>query len=110
MASWKEGDRVSIIGRDVTEEDRRVNRYFSHMAGLVGTVQNVYGDEQVAVKVDPSSLQDIGADVHRKAVERMRERFLSSVSEEQKKQLSAEELNFSANYMLLVRSEDLKKV
>lgn len=109
MPAYKEGDRVRVVSRDVTEEDRKSNRYFSHMAGLYGTVQNVYGDEEIAIKVELSSLSKISADVHRGAVERMRERFLGSVSEEQKKQLSPEELNFSANHVLLCRGSDLEK-
>ncbi|MFN8220292.1 MAG: hypothetical protein U0S12_09210 [Fimbriimonadales bacterium] len=108
MSNWKEGDRVRVVTREVTAEDRNANRYFSHMAGVVGTVQNVYGKDEIAIKVDPSSLSPISADVHRGAIERMRERFASGVSEEQKKQLTAEELNFTANYVLLCRGEDLE--
>ena len=44
MSTWKEGDRVRIKTRPVTEEDRKTNRYFDHMAGLVGTVQNIYSE------------------------------------------------------------------
>jgi len=92
----------------VTEEDRKANRYYDHMAGLTGTIQNVYGADEIAVKIDPSALTKISADVHRVSIERMREKFLSSTSDEQKKQLSPEELNFGANYMLLIRSADLE--
>jgi hypothetical protein len=110
MAKLKEGDRVRVVRRDVTEEDRAANAYFDHMAGLTGVVQNVYGQDQVAVKVDKEQLGAIQADVHKVAVERMREKFLSSVGEEQKKSLTPEELKFSAHYMLLVRSADLERL
>ena len=63
MSNWKEGDRVRVVTREVTAEDRNANRYFSHMAGVVGTVQNVYGKDEIAIKVDPSSLSPISADV-----------------------------------------------
>lgn len=108
MPNWKEGDRVRVVSRPVTDEDRKKNRYYEHMAGLVGTVQNVYGPEQIAVKVDLSGLSEVSRQVHTVAVERMRERFLEKVSEEQKKQLTAEELNFNAHYMLLVQADDLE--
>ena len=109
MANWKEGDRVKIVVREVTEDDRKSSRYYSHMAGLSGTVQNVYGTDEIAVRIDIPALSKISASVHKGAVERMRERFISSVSEEQKKQLSSEELNFDAHYMLLCRSADLDR-
>ena len=108
MPTWKEGERVRVISRPVTDEDRKKNRYFAHMAGLLGTVQNVYGPEEIAIKVDLASLSQVSHDVHRVAVERMRDKFLGSVSEEQKKQLTPEELNFNAHYVLLVQSSDLE--
>lgn len=107
MATWKEGDRVKIVERPVTDEDRKKFRYYEHMAGLIGTVQNVYGPDEIAVKIDPESLTEVSAEVHKTSTQRMREKFLRDTSEEQKKQLTPEELNFSAHYMLLVRAEDL---
>lgn len=109
MTNWREGDRVKIVTRPVTEDDRKANRYFDHMAGLVGTVQNVYAPDQIAIKVDPQTLTKVSANVHKMATERMREKFLVNVSDEQRKQLTSEELNFDANFVLLVRSEDLEK-
>jgi hypothetical protein len=109
MARFKEGEKVRIVAREVTDEDRKSGRYFDHMAGLTGVVQNVYGPDEVAVKVDKEGLGAIQRDVHRVATERMREKFLGSISEEQKKQLTPEELRFDAHYMLLVRGSDLEK-
>lgn len=106
---YKEGDHVRVINRPVTNEDRMTNSYFEHMAGLTGTVQNIYGPNEIAVKVDVDSLSKITNDVHKESVRRMREKFLNSVSEEQKKQLTPEELNFNAHYMMLVRAVDLEK-
>lgn len=79
------------------------------MAGLTGTVQNVYGADEVAVMIDLDSLSPVSRDVHKRANDRMRDKFVTSVSEEQKKLLTEEELNFMAHYMLLVRSTDLEK-
>lgn len=110
MSKWKEGDRARVISRPVTEEDRKKNRYFEHMAGLVGTIQNVYGDDEIAVRVDPESMTSVTADVHKAANLRMRERFQRDTSEEQKKQLTKEEMDFTANYVVLVQSSDLEKV
>lgn len=108
MATWKEGDRVRVIRRAVTEEDRRKSRYFDHMAGLTGTVQQAYSEDEVSVRVDPDSMTEVTADVVKTATQRMRDKFVAGVSEEQRKQLTKEELEFVANYVLLVRSADLE--
>jgi hypothetical protein len=110
MPNWKEGDHVRIVNRPVTEEDRKADRYFEHMAGLSGTIQSTYNSEEIAIRVDPSAMADVTKDVHKQAVTRMREKFVASVSEEQKKQLTPEELNFDAHFVLLVRAADLEKV
>jgi hypothetical protein len=110
MPNWKEGDRVRIVTRAVTEEDRKKSLYYDHMGGLTGIVQNVYDADEVAVKIDTDALSAITRDVHRSATEKMRQKFLGSVSEEQKKQLSNEEINFDVHYMLLVQGGDLEKI
>lgn len=109
MPSWKEGERVRIATRFVTDADRKGQGYYQHMGGLTGVVQNVYSDAEIAVKIEPNSMGDVAREVHKVATERMRERFLSSISEEQRKQLSPEEQAFDAHYVLLVRSADLEK-
>jgi hypothetical protein len=107
---FREGDRVRVVSRPVTEDDRKNNSYFEHMAGLTGTVQNIYGANEIAVKVDQDSLSKITLDVHKESIKRMREKFLANISEEQKKQLTPEEQNFDAHYMMLVRGADIEKL
>ncbi len=107
MANWKEGDHVKVVSRPVTDEDRKKNRYFEHMSGLTGTVQNVYSESEIAVRVDPASMSKVTADVHKTATARMRARFLEDASEVVKKSLTPEELEFNAHYVLLVQSSDL---
>lgn len=108
MPTWKEGDRVRVIRRPVTDEDRRKSRYFDHMADLTGVVQQAYSEDEIAIRVDPSSMTEVTADVVKTATQRMRDKFVAGVSEEQRKQLTKEELEFEANYVLLVRSVDLE--
>lgn len=110
MAAFNEGQKVRVVTREVTQEDRKSNRYFAHMAGLTGTVQNYYGTDEVAVRIDPESLDPIARSVMKEAIIRMRKRFLDNVSEEQRSKLSPEEQEFTANYNLLVRSADLEKI
>jgi len=109
LVSWKEGDKAKIVSRAVTAEDRKANRYYEHMAGLTGTVQNLY-EGCAALKVDPEALSPLSAEVRQESIRRMRQKLVSSISEEQKSRLSKEELEFDANYMLLVQIEDLVKI
>jgi len=101
---------VRIVRRSVTPEDRAWNTYFEHMAGLKGTIQNVYSKDEIAVQVDLDDVPSICREVHAEANRRMRERFVANVSEEQRSKFTSEELNFQAHYVLLVRGADLEKV
>ena len=110
MPKWKEGDLVRVIEREVTDEDRKKNRYFEHMAGLKGTVQSVYSDTEVAVRVDPESMSKVALDVHTKGTQRMKDKFLDGLPQEQKRNLTEEELDFKVQYVLLVQSGDLETI
>jgi|CXWL01.1.fsa_nt_gi hypothetical protein len=107
MAKWKEGDKVKIVDRPVTEEDRKSNAYFSHMAGVTGVVQYIYKEGLISILVDPASLPKISSEVHKTASVRMRTKFIESIGEEQRKTLTSEELNFPVNFNLLVAGDDL---
>lgn len=108
MSKWKEGDRVRVKTRPVTEEDRKKNRYFEHMSGLTGVVTNVYSDHQVALRVDVDSTTPITREVLTAATQRMRDGFLNDISEAQKKLLTKEEMEFNANYVVLTQESDLE--
>ena len=110
MSQWKAGQKARVVTRRVTAEDRTKSRYFEHMAGAAGEVQTVYGDGTVALQVEPSSLGETPRGVHRAATLKMREKFANGISEEQRKALTKEELEFDTHYVLLVRAEDLEKV
>lgn len=109
MATWKEGDRVRIVTREVTAQDREAQRYYAHMAGLTGTVQNVYAGDVIAVRVDLEVLAGAAKDVHKEATRRMRVKFMEDLPEAGRKLLTPEERNFEPHYMLLVQAADLEK-
>lgn len=100
---------MRVVVRNVTEDDRKKSRYFDHMGGLTGTVQNIYADDEIAIKVDQESLSKISEDVHKESTKRMQQRFSREISEEQKKQLTKEELDFQPHYVMLVHAADLEK-
>lgn len=108
MAKWKQGDRVKVVSRTVTEEDRKNNTYFEHMAGLIGKVEYLYDHGLVSVKVEPASLSKVSTEVHKEASIRMRGRLNEAVSEEGRKMLTSDELNFPVNFNILVSGDDLE--
>lgn len=109
MAALKEGDRVVIKKRDLSEEDR-ARGLFEHMLGLTGEIANVYADNTLAVMIDRDVLDKTSSAVHAEAERRMRDRFKEAISEEQYKMLSADEKKFQANYVHLVMDIDVEKI
>lgn len=80
------------------------------MSNLTGTVSNAYDNELYAIRIDQATVPTVSAEVHKRAVERMRKKFFDSVGEEAKKGLTKEELDFEANFMQLVHGKDLEKI
>lgn len=120
MAGYKSGDRVKIVYNEGAElklaaggkKDKdlfTVPLTYPYMDGLVGRVANVYGADEIAVEVELGSLPTEVLAVHTEGTKRLRSRFAESVSEEAKKKLSAEELNFTPHFVLLLTEKDLVK-
>lgn len=110
MATIKDGDRVEVVNRDLTSQDAKVHAFFGHLFGLRGTVQSVYSPEEIAIKVDLDSLSDQARMVHMEATKRMRTKFIENTGEEARKPFSKEELDFTPNFVILVRETDLVKI
>ena len=110
MAKIKEGDRVEVVTRDLTSQDAKVHAFFGHLFGLKGTVQSVYGPEEVAIKVDLESLTPEARAVHSEATRRMRAKFIENTGEEARKPFTKEELDFTPNFVILVKETDLAKI
>lgn len=106
---FNEGDRIRVKTREVTEQDRATSRYFEHMGGLVGTIQNVYENSEYAVRVDETTLSKASKAIHKEATVRMRAKLLDGLSEVQKKELTKEELDFDVHFMLLIHGDDMEK-
>ena len=109
MAKVQEGDRVRILTREVSPMDQADRIYYAHMAGLTGTVANVYNDNEVAVNIDLESLEGPAKDVHDTATRRMQTAFRESSTEEQRKVLTKEEMAFVPHFVALVKMSDIEK-
>lgn len=108
MANFKEGDRVQIVTREQTNGDIKERAYYPYMGGLRGTIYRLYSDGRAAVQVDLDSLPETVLTRHTEAQERMKNRWIESLSEEARSRLTPEEREFHLNYVLLVRIEDLQ--
>lgn len=108
MANFKEGDRVQIVSREQTSSDLKERSYYPYMGGLRGTIYRLYSDGRAAVQVDLDSLPETVRTRHIEAQERMKTRWIESLSEEARSRLTPEEREFHLNYVLLVRVEDLQ--
>ncbi|MGC8785242.1 MAG: hypothetical protein ACP5RN_12765 [Armatimonadota bacterium] len=108
MANFKEGDRVQIVSREQTNGDIKERSYYPYMGGLRGTIYRLYSDGRAAVQVDLDSLPEEVLTRHTEAQERMKNRWIESLSEEARSRLTPEEREFHLNYVLLVRVDDLQ--
>lgn len=108
MANFKEGDRVQIVSREQTNGDIKERAYYPYMGGLKGTIYRLYSDGRAAVQIDLDSLPEVVLSRHSEAQERMKNRWIESLSEEARSRLTPEEREFHLNYVLLVRVEDLQ--
>jgi hypothetical protein len=108
MANFKEGDRVQIVSREQTNGDIKERAYYPYMGGLRGTIYRLYSDGRAAVQIDLDSLPEAVLTRHTEAQERMKNRWIESLSEEARSRLTPEEREFHLNYVLLVRVEDLQ--
>ena len=108
MPKWKAGDRVRVVTREQSAKDVRENTYFPHLAGLEGTVTKVYSPEEVCVAIDRDTLPEDNATRHGEIETRLQERWLDSISQEARSNLSAEEQQFRLNYTVLINEADLE--
>jgi len=108
MPKWKTGDRVRVVQREQNANDIRENAYFPHLAGLEGTVAKVYSPEEVCVIVDRETLPEENSVRHGEIENRLQERWLDSISQEARSNLSEAEKVFNLNYTILIASTDLE--
>ncbi|MBR4748215.1 MAG: hypothetical protein IK083_01405 [Abditibacteriota bacterium] len=105
--SVRSGDRVSIVKRPVTDEDIDNQLYFEYFGGLRGTVMKINRDGSVCVNVDLDSLRPDFQKRHQELEKLERERWLNSLSEEAKRNMTGEQKQYKIDYTILVDPKDL---
>lgn len=103
----QEGERVEIIARDQTPEDIKNRSYYNFWGGLTGVIYRIYSDGKAAMHVDNDALPDVVIKRHTDAQDRMKKRWIDSLSDEARNRLSPEEKQFKLKYMILVDMGDL---
>ena len=108
MAKLNRGDAVVVAAREQVPADIKSGLFYSHYAGLTGTILKVYGEE-ASVLVDKEVLPVEILKRHTENEKAMRQRWLDGLSEEARSRLSATEKAFGLNYAILVSQNDLEK-
>ena len=109
MDACKDGERVRLLSRLPTEEDEKLGTYFSHYAGLTGSIQKVYNKQEVAIEVDHESLTKEIRKRHEDVRDQMKTKWLDGLSEEGRSKLTEREKDFNLRYVILVPMGDLEK-
>lgn len=103
------GDRVVIKTREATEEDMVSHLYYNYFGGLKGVIVKQPEENNYAISVDRDSLPSDVLKRHKEIEKLERERWLSGISEEQKRNMTAEQKQFKFDYTVLVAENDLEK-
>ncbi len=104
--SVKEGQTVKFIPRDAATEPRLIP-YYDFYSNLSGTVAKLYDDGTVAVIIDRSTLPDDARDRHEKSERDMRDKWMRSLSEDDRGKLTDAQKQFALRYTLLTNATDL---
>lgn len=107
MASFKAGDRVQIVDREMTSADIKSGLYYDYFRNLTGVVDRVYEDNSVCVKVDMDSLPEDVRKRHLQVQDAVRTRWLNGLGQEQRDRLSETDRSVILGYNILVGAADL---
>jgi len=108
LARFKRGDRVVIVDRPVTAADRKSGLFYNHFRGLHGSVDQIYEEAgEVCVEVDLESLPPEFGHRHLEIQEQARQKWLDSLSEQERRSIPAEHRELRHKYTVIVAPEDL---
>lgn len=108
MASFKNGDRVRVITRDIKPEDEKNGLYYSYFGGLTGSVDCIYDDGSVCVDIDLDSLSEAARDRHLAMQEAEKKKWLEALSGEARGRLTAEQKQLKLSYKILTSVNDIE--
>ncbi len=104
----KEGDRVVVSNREVTDDDVKSGLFYNHYRGLTGLVQKVYENVgEMAITIDDASLAESVRTRHYEVRDAMKQKWLDGLSEEQRSRLSDVEKDFNLRYSIVIAISDV---
>jgi len=107
--TFKEGDYVRIIERDVTSTDLKNGTFYPYFRGLAGVVDRIY-DKEICIRVDPETLPEDVLKRHLDIQESIKQKWLNGLSGEARNRLTPQEKQFELAYTMLIQSTDLEKI
>lgn len=108
MPSYKTGDRVKVVDRDMTTADVKSGLFYDYFRNLTGAVERVYDDNSVCLRVDMDSLPENVQIRHGEVEEATKKRWLDGLGPEQLGRLSEADKKVALRYNILVGAGDLE--
>ncbi|HOP80724.1 MAG TPA: hypothetical protein PLZ21_09195 [Armatimonadota bacterium] len=108
MSPLKTGDRVRIVDRQMTAADTKSGLYYDYFRGLVGTIERIYEDKSVSLRVELESLPEDVLQRHLEIQDTAKNRWLSGLGQETRERLSEAQKNVTLTYTILVGLDDLE--
>lgn len=108
MTKLYEGDRVRVKERPATHDDMKAGNYFNYYAGLTGSIQKVFNENEIVIDVDLAALPAEVLSRHEDIRNKMRDKWLKGLSEDARSKLTNEEKEFQLRYTVLVGQQDLE--
>lgn len=103
------GERVVIKTREATDDDMLSQLYYNYFGGLRGVIVKEPEENHFAISVDRDSLPSDILKRHKEIEKLERDRWLAGISEEQKRNMTAQQKQYTFDYTVLVDANDLEK-
>jgi len=108
MAPVQVGDRVQVADREATAADAKSGLFYAYLGRLTGRVERIYDDKTVCLDVELESLPEDVRVRHIEMQTAARDRWINSLSQEQRSRLTEKDKQFRMSYKVLVAASDLQ--
>ena len=106
--NFKIDDKVIIKTREATVEDIESQTYFNFFGGLKGIITKLPVEGLCCISIDIESLKLDFLQRHKEIEKLERDRWLKGLSEEQRRNMTAEQKKYHLDYTLLVKVDDIE--
>jgi hypothetical protein len=110
MSPLRTGSRVKIADREMTAADVKSGLFYDYFRNLKGTVERIYEDKSVCVRIDLESLPDDVRQRHIEVQDAVRDRWVQGLGQEHREQLAGGGKALTLAYSILVSAADLELI